>query len=132
MKTLEHGSKFSWVNTILNTWPFVLDMESIKSISIAWLFKEDGKWIYRPRMTGDKSLFFNAIFFLRLSSPFGIFFSFRWRESSIAKAIFQTGIGWKLNGRITITLRVQSDKASAAGDSGQNTGQAQGFEYGTH
>lgn len=117
---------------LLNKWPCLLDTDSIKSIGIAWLFKENGVWSFLPRITGEKSLFYNAVFFLRLNWPLGIFASVRWSSSTTERALFQTGIGWKLNGRITVTLRVQSDATSAAGSAGQNYGQAQGFEFGTH
>lgn len=116
----------------LNKWPLLLDTDSIRSVGIAWLFKEQGKWVFMPRITGERSLFYNSLLFLRLSLPFGVFASIRWSDSSTAKALLQVGIGWKLNGRIAILLRIQSDATSAAGSSGPNYGQAQGFEYGTH
>ena len=109
-----------------------IDDKYVKSIGIAWLFKEGGKWVFMPRVTGQQSLFFNAVFFLRFSLPFGVFFSFRWSASSVKKALLQTGIGWKLNGRLAVLFRVQSDETSAAGVTGANYGQAQGFDYGTH
>lgn len=96
------------------------------------MFKEDSKWIFVPRITGNQSLFYNAVFFVRLSLPFGNFGSFRWSPRTDKKALFQTGIGWKLNGRLAILFRVQSDKTSAAGVTGPNLGQATGFDYGTH
>ena len=70
-----------------------IDDSCVKSIGIAWLFKEGGRWVFSPRITGEQSLFFNADFFLRLSFPFGVFFSFRWAASSVKKALFQAGIG---------------------------------------
>lgn len=117
---------------LLNQWPLLLDTDSIESIGVAWLFKEDGRWCFMPRITGDVSLFYNAVFFVRLSLPFGVFASFRWSASSTAKALLQLGLGWKLNGRIALLLRIQSDVTSAAGSSGPNYGQATGFNYGTH
>ena len=109
-----------------------IDDIKIKSIGIAWLFKENGAWVFTPRVTGEQSLFFNAVFFLRLSLPFGVFASFRWSSSTTKRALFQTGIGWKLNGRIGLPFRFQSDTSSAAGVTGANLGQAQAFSYGSH
>lgn len=117
---------------LLNQWPLLLDTESIESIGIAWLFKENDRWCFMPRITGEVSLFYNAVFFLRLSVPFGAFASLRWSASSTARALLQLGAGWKLNGRISLLLRIQSDATSAAGASGPNYGQATGFNYGTH
>lgn len=117
---------------LLNQWPLLLDTDSIKSVGVAWPFKEGGEWRFLPRITEARSLFYNAIFFLRLASPFGVFVSVRWSASTTAKALLQVGVGWKLNGRIALLLRIQSDASSAAGSSGPNYGQATGFEYGTH
>lgn len=137
----------------LNRWPLLLDTDSIESIGVAWLFKEDGRWRFMPRITGERSLFFNAVIFVRYSTCapaffvqailtlitgwwwlmlFGVFASVRWSASSTAKALLQVGAGWKLNGRFTVTVRVQSDATSAAGSAGPNYGQATGFNYGTH
>jgi len=108
-----------------------VDSDWIKSVGVAWLFKEEGRWVFTPRVTGEHSLFFNSLFFLRLTT-IGCFWSVRWSSSSTAKALWQAGIGWKLNGRLALLFRFQSDKTSAAGVTGPNTGQATGFEYGTH
>jgi len=109
-----------------------IDSDYIKSFGIAWLFKENGKWNFIPRKTENVALFYNAILFLRFSLPFGVFASIRWSGSTVTKALFQCGMGWKLNGRLAILFRFQSDASSAAGVTGPNFGQAQGFEYGTH
>jgi hypothetical protein len=109
-----------------------VDQDIVKSIGIAWGFKEDGKWNWIPRRTPNGSLFMNAVFFFRLNWPLGIFWSIRWSESSEKKALLQSGIGFKLNGRFAILLRAQSDETSARGVTGPNYGQARGFEYGTH
>ncbi len=127
---LQHPGEPYWLHWLGNA--TAIDDKYIKSIGIAWLFKEGGKWKFIPRITGQQSLFFNAVFFLRLSLPFGVFFSFRWSASSVKKSLFQTGIGWALNGRLKLLLRVQSDATSAAGVTGPNYGQATGFDYGTH
>jgi hypothetical protein len=112
----------------LNKWPLLLDSDSIKSIGIAWIFAEQGIWNFIPRITGNQSLFYNAAFFVRLAFPFGVFFHFRFTN----QYLFQTGIGWKLNGRFAILFRVQTDTSAAAGTSGPNYGQSPGYEYGTH
>lgn len=117
---------------LLNRWPLLIDTDSIRTIGIAWLFREAGAWCWKPRITGDVSLFYNAVFFLRFNWPLGIFASLRWSSSATARALLQVGLGWKLNGRIALLLRIQSDATSAAGSSGPNYGQATGFNYGTH
>lgn len=133
-----------------------IDDRLVFSLGLAWLFKENGKWNFIPRFTEDTSLFYNAVFFLRLTfTPFtlimlfaaiylanphillaqlflGTFASFRWGSSSVSKSLLQTGFGFKLNGRYGALFRIQSDKTSAEGVTGPNYGQAQGFEYGTH
>lgn len=130
--------------------------ELVKSIAFAWLFKENGKWVFKPRVTGQQSLFFNAVFFVRITvTPvsfllwaalllsgmivswlsllgFGVFASIRWSGEANTKALLQAGVGWKLNGRLAVLLRIQSDASSAAGVTGPNYGQATGFNYGTH
>ena len=102
-------------SNLLNQWPWLIDTDSVKTVGIAWLFKEGGVWCFKPRLTDRVSLFYNAVFFLRLNWPLGIFASFRWSSSTTAKALLQTGLGWKLNGRIALLLRIQSDASSAAG-----------------
>jgi hypothetical protein len=109
-----------------------IPQEWIKSIGIAWGFQEQGKWNFVPRITGNDGLYFNALFFLRLSLPFDIRLGIRWSDSMTKRALFQCGIGFKLNGRFAITFRFQSDVSAAAGTNSPNYGHAQGFEYGTH
>ena len=127
---VQHPGEPFWLYWLGNA--TAIDDSYVKSIGIAWLFKEDGKWKFMPRITGQQSLFFNAVFFLRFSLPFGVFFSFRWSASSVKKALLQTGIGWKLNGRLAVLLRIQSDISSAKGVTGRNTGQSPSFCYGPH
>lgn len=134
-----------------------IDTAWVRSIAIAWLFKEGGHWCFKPRLCGDTSLFYNAVFFLRLSIPLGIFASVRWRAATGSKALIQASFGWKLIGRLAVgplfwlapylwfyglhswgllallpAIRVQSDASSAAGATGPNLGQATGFDFGTH
>lgn len=115
-----------------NKFPLLLDTDWIKSIGIAWVFKENGKWCVIPRITGNTSLFYNAIFFVRIGLPFLLCASFRWSGSTTSRAVFQCCVGYKLNGRAALSIRIQSDASSAAGDQGPNYGQAQSFDYGTH
>ena len=126
----QHPNEPFWLYWLGNA--TAIDDKYIKSIGIAWLFKENGRWSFKPRITGQQSLFFNAVFFLRLSLPLGIFASVRWSPATDKKSLLQTGFGWKLNGRLGILMRIQSDKTSAAGVTGPNLGQATGFNYGPH
>lgn len=119
-----------WLLWKLGNWTSI-DDSFVLSIGLAWLFTEKGVWRLLPRITGNTSLFYNAVFFIRITT-IGLFLSVRWGSSLDKKSLFQCGIGWKLNGRFGLTLRIQSDKTSAEGVTGPNLGQAQGFEYGTH
>ena len=100
----------------------------IRSVALAWIFRDAGQWCFLPRGCGTESLFYNAQLFLRLSLPFGVFFGMRLG----ATHLFQCGIGWKLNGRFGILLRIQTDASAAAGVTGPNYGQATGYDFGTH
>lgn len=108
-----------------------VDEDSMRSVAVAWIFKEGGRWVFRPRLCDDRSLFFNAVFFLRLLWPLGIFWMIRWAAEG-TRAYWQSGLGFKGNGRFSITFRVQGDDASARGVTGPNLGQARGFEFGAH
>lgn len=108
-----------------------IDAGKVRTLAIAWLFKEGGCWRLKPRLCPATSLFYNAVFFVRLNCPLGVFFSVRWAGES-KRAFLQTGFGWKLNGRFGLLFRVSSDAAAAAGVTGPNYGQAKGFDFGTH
>ena len=119
----------AWLNRLLNTWPFLIDTESVHSVAVAWLFKEDGKWNFKPRLCETKSLFYNAVFFLRLSLPFGFHFGLK----IIKNRSIQTTIGWKLNGRFGFYLfRAMTDESAARGVQGPAFGQSTGWDFGTH
>lgn len=122
MKTLEKVNG-DWLDRVLNLWPFALDVESIHSFAFSFGAGE-GWHFYRE---GTKSLFYNGVFFLRLNTPFGVWLHFK----PVSWGRFQCGLGWKLNGRIAILLRWQTDVHAAEGVSGPNTGQASGWERGT-
>ena len=129
--------------------------EWVRSIAVAWIFKDAGAWCLTPRWCGTESLFYNAQFFLRVSLPFGIFFGMRLGSTHL----FQCSIGWKLNGRLNLNpigvalipalwffagfwswwllaslvlYRIQTDTSAAAGVTGPNYGQATGYDFGTH
>ena len=108
-----------------------IDRDRMRSVAVAWGFKEGGRWNWQPRRVGMEALFFNAVAFLRLSWPLGIYWSIRWMATG-TRAYWQAGFGFKLNGRFSITCRVQGDASAAAGVNGPNHGQAQGFDFGTH
>ena len=122
MKTLETNHGGNWLDRLLNSFPFCLDSDSIRTVAVAW----DEEGIYRP---GSVSLFYNGYVFFRLTFPFGA-----WLHVKLVRnARFQCGAGWKLNGRIGLTLRWQTDAKAAAGahENAPNLGQATGWERGT-
>lgn len=126
----QHAGEPRWLWWLGNT--TAIDSDSVRSLGIAWGFKENGHWQWTPRITPNKSLYYNALLFVRFLLPGGLFVSLRWSSSTTKRALLQLGAGWKLNGRLAIILRVQSDAASAAGATGPNIGQATGFDFGTH
>ena len=74
------------------------------------------------------SLFMNGVLFFQLRLPFWVGLQLRLHP----KYLFQTGLGWKANGRLAMLFRVQTDTSAAIGMDGPNTGQATGFNDGTH
>lgn len=76
------------------------------------------------------SLYYNGLVFVRLMLPFFVGVMIRWSGSTTRKAFIQAHVGWKLNGRLALSLRVQSDLDGAAGHSGANYGQAVGWQDG--
>lgn len=73
------------------------------------------------------SLFMNGFFFIQIRFPFWVGVQFR----PFTKKYFQTGIGWKGNGRFAILFRVQTDESSEIGMDGPNWGQAKFMDDGT-
>ena len=130
MKHLEHFNH--WYDGILNSFPFCLDDSKIKTIGIAWLFRENNRWNVTPRITGDAQ-YYNAMFFMRIGLPFALFFMIRWSATG-RRQFIQFGIGWKQNGRFAIHRRIQSDASSAIGYHAglPNTDHVTGFDYGKH
>jgi hypothetical protein len=128
MKHLEINGH--WYDGILNSFPFCIDDKYILSNGIAWGFKENGKWNFKPRITGNTAQYFNALIFVRLALPFGVFVATRLTLTRL----FQAGFGWKMSGRFAIHCRLQTDASAAAGYhvGMPNVGQAQGWDYGGH
>jgi hypothetical protein len=123
MKTIEYDKRVpKWVNTLLNSWPLCLDEDSVKTIYCRCM---DNQGLYIP---GEESLYMNGLWFIRLCSPFGIFIGLKLNPLG---SIWQFGLGWKGNGRCTITLRSQTWQESADGVLGPNVGHAKGWDRGT-
>ena len=79
MKHLENFNH--WYDPILNSFPFCLDDSKIKTTGLAWLFKEQGKWNFTPRITSNEAQYYNAIFFIRTNLSallLGVFMFFIW------------------------------------------------------
>lgn len=110
----------------------VVPREWVKSIGIVWGFKENDKWCFKPRITGQDSLYFNGVIFLRFSLPFDIRLGIRWSGRTDRASLWQGGLGFKLNGRFAPTFRVQSDDSAAAGTSSPNYFDGVGWNYGSH
>lgn len=127
----DRHDKESWLQWQLGNW-LVVPVEWVRSVGIVWGFKENDKWCLKPRVTGEDSLYFNGILFLRLSLPLDARFGLRWSGSTTKAALFQTGAGFKLNGRFAPTFRVQSDESAAAGTNSPNYFSGRGWEYGSH
>lgn len=123
MKTIEEDKRLPKViNYLLNSWPLCLDEDSVSTV-FCWCLDKEG--LYSP---GDDSLYYNGKWFIRLCLPFGIFIGCKPKEFG---NIYHFGLGWKGNGRFTITLRRQTFEQSEVGVSGPNYGHANGWERGT-
>jgi hypothetical protein len=120
MKISETNYGGDWRDRLLNSWPFLLDTDTIRTAAWAW----DNEGIYRP---GTRSLYYNGFIFLRLSLPFGVFVHLK----PLRNLRIQAGLGWKLNGRFAMTFRFQSDESAFDGERGDNYGQAAGWDRGT-
>ena len=130
---MKHFEYFNhWYDKILNSFPFLLDDSKIKTIGIAWIFRENNHWNVTPRITGDAQ-YYNAVLFMRIGLPFALFFMIRWSDTG-KRQFIQAGIGWKQTGRFAIHRRIQSDASSAIGYHAglPNTDHAVGFNYGKH
>ena len=76
------------------------------------------------------SLYYNGMVFIRVMLPFYVGVMVRWSGSTTKKAYLQTHAGWKLNGNLAVTLRIQSDLDAATGHQFPNVGQALGWADG--
>lgn len=88
-------------------------------------------WIRFGRSDKDYSLFHNGLFFMRLTFPLGCFWGIRWTGKPGKKSTLHTGFGYKINGQLAITFRIQSDESSEDGTFGGNVGQAKGWRCGS-
>lgn len=145
---MRHLESFNhWYDKILNNAFFCIDDSKVKTIAIAWGFKENSKWVFLPRLVIDNWQYTNAIFSIRIGLPFAIFIQIRWTDKIYLypnwlpyfrgmqeKQFIQFGIGWKQTGRFAIHFRPQTDTSAAIGyHAGMpNTGQASGFNFGRH
>jgi hypothetical protein len=82
-----------------------------------------------------QSLFYNGVFYFRFMLPFCVCLMIRWTANPDGRKQFlQTLLGWKLNGVLALTFRIQNDpsaKESNKGHEYDNLGQAIGFDDGT-
>ena len=120
MKTVENNHGGNWWDRLLNSFPFLIDTDYIGTLAFAW--DEEGP--YSPE---DRSLFYNGYFMFRWVFPFGLWFHIK----PARNLRIQFGLGWKLNGRIGLTLRFQTDESAADGEHGPNLGQASAWARGT-
>lgn len=134
MRTLETDPRLpAWLNAVLNSWPFCLDEDSIMQIE-AFAWDNQG-----PYLCPDDSLFMNGYFMCKLLGVnvgagvylpigYGFLIGWRWHGQHYRHCYWA---GWKGNGRIARTFRIQTPAESAAGVLGPNSGQASGFDRGT-
>lgn len=80
----------------------------------------------------DEPLYWNGIFFLRITWPFGIFCMLRWGGAKANPAFVQSGIGYDFRGRFRVINRVQSDASARAGTTLPNDWEVAGFQFGGH
>jgi len=118
-KTIENDPRWpDWANRLLNN--LAVDTEKVRSFA----FSVGPHWFARE---GTVSLFYNGAVFVRAVWPLGIWVQLKWSRNHR----FQAGFGCKLIGRWGLNLRFQSTESAAAGTSGPNLGQAQGWDRGT-
>ena len=120
MKTLEYNHGGNWFDRLNNA--LAVDQLAMRSWAIAW----DAEGIYCPQ---DYSLYYNGFVFLRFTFPFGVFLHLK----PLRDARLQIGCGWKLNGRLGLIARWQTDAKAAQGahENAPNVGQATGWNRGT-
>ena len=109
-----------------------LSPDTIKPLlSVQWGWDKDWR-NYRIATGHDRteSLYYNGMFFCRFMFPFFVGFMVRWSGATDKRAFLQTHIGWKLNGRLAVAFRVQSDTSGERGMDFPNPGQARGWADG--
>ena len=105
MRVEEYNSPRTWVNKFLNAWPLLIDTASVRTLlALAW----DEQGIWRP---GSQSLYYNGAIMVRLTLPFGVWLHVK----PLRNLRFQCGCGYKLNGRLAVTFRFQSDESAQTG-----------------
>lgn len=121
-KTFEFDPRLPlWANGLLNSWPLCIDEDSVRTVFARC---SDNQGVYAP---GEESLYMNGVWFVRVCRPFGVFVGLR---PVVNGRIYHFGIGWKGNGRFTLTARRQTEEQSAAGVLGPNHGHARGWDRG--
>ncbi len=123
-----------WVNTLLNTPPFLLPMEwvvPVLCITCGFLAARNGRLILARVDRGENpQMYSNGAFMLRFMLPFWVGLQVRWSGSTTQPAYLQIGAGWKINGRFALTCRVNDDAGAAAGVLAPNSDQAIGWGEG--
>ena len=159
MKTIEVNHNNDWRDKLLNSWPFLLDTEQIRTAFAFVYCRLSGQIVRLTDLDTDMStsLFQNGTVFMRYTvtplTPFvlfsglmlgilfswwffvliayGIFVQVSWKETG-NKRYFQGGFGHKLNGRIGLPFRIpKNDEQAAKGTNGPNFGQSKGWDCGT-
>lgn len=125
----------SWYTKLTNKFPLMIDDRLVTSLGVAWLFKYQNEWCPLPRFIGKEWQYANAIFYVKVTFPFGIWLHVRWSDNpDVKRQFYQCGIGWKDSGRFAVHSRLQSDKTAADGyHTGlPNLDQTTGFNFGRH
>lgn len=126
MKTLEYHAQGTWYGRLwdeFNNW-LAVDVDGMWIWGWAW--DSHGPWVVNDTRE-HKSNFWNGYVMLRLCWPLGVFVHLK----PLRNRRIQFGAGWKVNGRFTLTFRVQSDESAARGTHSPNHGQASGWDRGT-
>ncbi len=120
MKTLEYHYGGNWFDRLNNA--IAVDADCVKTCAFAW----DAQGPYCP---ARRSLFYNGAVMARLTWPLGAFLHIK----PVPSARLQLGAGWKLNGRLGLIARWQTDAKAAQGahENAPNLGQASAWARGT-
>lgn len=124
MKTIEFDERLpAWLNNLLNRAPFCIDADRCRTV-FGWVSDNEG---LKRATDADSSLYLNGVWFIRVLLPFGVFVAVK---PCVHGNVYQAGIGWKGNGRFTVTARRQDYWESARGVQGPNAGHAYGWDRG--